>query len=466
MNAMYAFWHAMIVHLWQTTLILVIILILERMLKGAPSRVNHTLWSVGLAKIFLPFSIFGGMSELLFRAVMGGRAGAGESAGSTLQPVVAVLYPLNDTAAPEAGSALSYVAVAATAVWAAFVFFFIARIVIDVARARRHGGRPLGSADSDVSSRLAGQLAAAEIPSDRVLLSAELIMPTVTGLIRPRIVIPEHVAAKLQEEELRAILLHEETHRLRRDPLRTAVQRLGQALFFFYPLIYPVLRRLRSTAEFACDEKVVYSGVPGLAYSRALVRTLEFGLALPAFATAAVAESSLLRRRLKRLSTLTPRRYAMRLQYRILIVAAVLLVAAATLYPLPMKATPEGKKPTPEQKKDAAKEEVKEITAKVEVVTKVAPKYPEEARKMGATSRVYLRIKIVDTGEVITATVDSQTVKLAQGKVADKDMLKKLRALFEKSAIDAGKRWTFKVDSTGGKADTVDVTVPVEFKLQ
>ena len=149
----------------------------------------------------------------------------------------------------------------------------------------------------------------------------------------------------------------------------------------------------------------------------------------------------------------------MRLQYRILIAAAVLLVAAATLYPLPMKATPE-------QKKDAAKEEVKEITAKVEVVTKVAPKYPEEARKMGATSRVYLRIKIIDTGEVITARVDSQTVKLPEGKLADKDMLKKLHALFEKSAIDAGKQWTFKVDSTGGKADTVDVTVPVEFKLQ
>ena len=459
MNAMYAFWHAMIVHLWQTTLILAIILILERMLKGAPSRVNHTLWSVGLAKIFLPFSIFGGLSDLLYRAVTGGRAGVGGSAGSTLQPVVAVLYPLNDTAAPQAGSTLSYVAVAATAVWAAFVFFFIARIVIDVARSRRHGGKPLGSSDSDVSRRLAGLLAAAGIPSDRVLLSAELIMPTVTGLIRPRIVIPEHVAAKFQEEELRAILLHEETHRLRRDPFRTAVQRLGQALFFFYPLIYPVLRRLRSTAEFACDEKVVYSGVPGLAYSRALARTLEFGLALPAFATAAVAESSLLRRRLQRLSTLTPRRYAMRLQYRILIVAAVLLVAAATLYPLPMKATPG-------QKKDVATKEAKEVTVKLELATKVAPKYPDEARKMGATSRVYLRIKITDTGKVIAAAVDSQTVKLPEGKAADKDMLKKLQALFEKNAIDAGKQWKFKVDSPGGEPDTIDVSVPVEFKLQ
>ena len=149
----------------------------------------------------------------------------------------------------------------------------------------------------------------------------------------------------------------------------------------------------------------------------------------------------------------------MRLQYRILIVAAVLLVAAATLYPLPMKATPE-------QKKDAATKEAKAVTVKLELATKVAPKYPEEARKMGATSRVYLRIKITDTGKVIAAAVDSQTVKLPEGKVADKDMLKKLQALFEKNAIDAGKQWTFKVDSPGGEPDTIDVTVPVEFKLQ
>ena len=60
-----------------------------------------------------------------------------------LQPVVAVLYPLNDRGAPPAGSTLSYMIVAATAVWAAFALFFVARIVIDVARARRHGGSPL-----------------------------------------------------------------------------------------------------------------------------------------------------------------------------------------------------------------------------------------------------------------------------------------------------------------------------------
>ena len=56
MTALYGFWHGMIVHLWQTTIVLALILVIERMLRGAPSRVSHALWSVGLAKIFLPFS--------------------------------------------------------------------------------------------------------------------------------------------------------------------------------------------------------------------------------------------------------------------------------------------------------------------------------------------------------------------------------------------------------------------------
>ena len=163
-------------------------------------------------------------------------------------------------------------------------------------------------------------------------------MPTVTGLVRPRIVIPEYLARELQEEEFIAILLHRGDAPAAPRPAPCGGHRLGQALFFFYPLIYPVLRRLQSTAEFACDESVVHSGVPAHDYSRALARTLELGLASPAFATAAVAGSSLLRRRLKRLSTLDPRRYAMRLRYRILIVVAALVVAAATFYPLPMRA--------------------------------------------------------------------------------------------------------------------------------
>lgn len=484
MNTLYWFWHGMIVHLWQTTLVLALIFVIEQSLRGAPSRVRHTLWSVGLAKIFLPLSVFGGISSLLYSAAAGGRTGAGEAALPMLQPVVAVLYPLNDTGAPSIGSTLSYVVVAATAIWAAFTLYFVARIVIDAARARRHGGRPLGSFDSSVARRLERILASAGIPSESVLLSARFVMPTVIGLIRPRIVIPEYLAGELQEEELRAILLHEETHRRRRDPLRAAVHRLGQALFFFYPLIYPVLRELQATAEYACDESVVHSGVPARAYSRALARTLELGLASPAFATAAVAGSSLLRRRLKRLSTLNPGRYAMRLQYRILIVVAALVVAAATFYPAPMRAD-RAEKPDSNkviEQRTASGSYYSFDTAPV-LLKPPQPVYPEKARKLGGEATVLLEITVDEKGKVTKAQVidpdnpeifgqpanqkiDSTQLAEIRSQFGSKTVeAAELRPLFEKSAIDAAMKFSFKPAMLKGKAVPSNVAVPIRFRL-
>jgi len=149
----------------------------------------------------------------------------------------------------------------------------------------------------------------------------------------------------------------------------------------------------------------------------------------------------------------------MRLQYRVLIVLAALLVAAATFYPVPMQAGPD-------QKKDAAKKESaeKEITAKVEVTSRVTPVYPAELRKDGYSSDLLLKIKIDEKGLVIEAIADSIAVFSDRGALTDKER-KRVAAIFEKSAADAARQWTFKVESTGGKADTIEVMIPINFKL-
>ncbi|MDD4857263.1 MAG: M56 family metallopeptidase, partial [Candidatus Krumholzibacteria bacterium] len=246
MNMLYGFWHGMIVHLWQTTLILALLLVIERVLRGAPSRVSHTLWGIGLLKIFLPLSFFGGAADALYRAAGGGPQGVDRAGALALQPIVTVLYPIASGGTPVLGSALSYAIVAATAVWAAFFLYFIARLIIDAVRVRRQSGIPLAALEPALAGRLGGALDGAGIPRECVLVSGAFVMPTVGGLVRPRIVVPEDLVRDLPEEQLRAILLHEDAHRRRRDPLRTAAGRLGLAIFFFYPLIYPVLHRLKS----------------------------------------------------------------------------------------------------------------------------------------------------------------------------------------------------------------------------
>ncbi|MDD4857968.1 MAG: M56 family metallopeptidase, partial [Candidatus Krumholzibacteria bacterium] len=300
----------------------------------------------------------------------------------------------------------------------------------------------------------------------------------VDGLVRPRIVVPEDLIRELPEEQLCAILLHEDAHRRRRDPLRTAAGRLGLAIFFFYPLIYPVLHRLKSTAEYACDESVVHSGVTAGDYSRALARTLELGLAMPAFAAAAAAGGSLLRRRLRRLPTLNSRRYAMRLKYQLLLVAAALIVAAATFYPVPMRAgSAQGADSSAAVQRSDAAGIINAFDEAPVLVKKAAPVYPEEAKKLGVQAMVRLSLVIDENGRVTDATIVPADAEGTAGAAPetelegealsklDKPQLEELRASFEKSAREAAMKWEFKPASLKGKAVKTRVAVPVRFRL-
>ena len=78
-----------------------------------------------------------------------------------------------------------------------------------------------------------------------------------TGLLSPNVYITTGALRELGDEELEAVIAHEQMHRMRRDPLRIACARvLGEALFFL-----PVLRRLTARyctlAELAADEHAV-----------------------------------------------------------------------------------------------------------------------------------------------------------------------------------------------------------------
>ena len=74
------------------------------------------------------------------------------------------------------------------------------------------------------------------------------------GWVRPRVYVSQGAIEQLQADELRAVVVHEDHHARRRDPLRLLVIAvLGEALFFM-----PVMRRLRERyaqlAEIAADE--------------------------------------------------------------------------------------------------------------------------------------------------------------------------------------------------------------------
>lgn len=81
--------------------------------------------------------------------------------------------------------------------------------------------------------------------------------PSVDGVLRPRISLPQGIDKLLSEHELNAVLIHEVTHARRRDNLICLVHEVGLCALWFHPLVWLTGSRLSLYRELSCDESVV-----------------------------------------------------------------------------------------------------------------------------------------------------------------------------------------------------------------
>jgi Zn-dependent protease with chaperone function len=77
------------------------------------------------------------------------------------------------------------------------------------------------------------------------------------GYLRPNIYISSGALELLSEEELGAVLIHEEHHRAVRDPFRFAFAHVLSQALFFLPALRPLGHRYREIAEQRADEAAV-----------------------------------------------------------------------------------------------------------------------------------------------------------------------------------------------------------------
>lgn len=91
----------------------------------------------------------------------------------------------------------------------------------------------------------------------RIRLSTSIWSPLVTGIVRPIILLPEVVVQTLSPAELKAVLLHELQHVVRRDLWQELGLTVIQALYFFHPAVWLAVRQLRRLREQACDEATI-----------------------------------------------------------------------------------------------------------------------------------------------------------------------------------------------------------------
>jgi len=104
----------------------------------------------------------------------------------------------------------------------------------------------------------------------RFVKSATASMPMAWGVLRPSVLMPAD-ADTWPAHRLRVVLLHELAHVKRRDCLTHLVAQIVCAAYWFNPLAWMAVRRLRAERERACDDLVLAAGTPGPDYADELL---------------------------------------------------------------------------------------------------------------------------------------------------------------------------------------------------
>jgi TonB family protein len=498
-------WLGAVDHLWQTTLVLAVLLLLDRWLRRAPAALRADLWTLGLIKLALPAAAGGA-----FVSWLAGRFDGDVPAVGAL--VAGVLAPAPATASVGA-SVWAPVLLAITAVWAIGFVYAAIRLMDDLrrqSRFARHARPATDRALIEAADR-------AGIPRAAIVVAPGVSLPLVQGWWRPRILMPPHLARLLPPVELEALLRHEERHRRRRDPLRQLMGRMLVTVFWFFPPLRWLIARLNECSEYACDEAALAAGVDADVYLRALARAIRRGLdPAPPVAAAASGGPQLLRRRLARLRE--KERLTMK-HGRLVLTAAALLVSAAFFLPLdlvadevppppPPRAEPapdpvpepapapekepapvaapepvappakvkaermvDGDTPPPPPKKKVSKKEIEaekqivdkkkqlqarkeageDLVVAPELVKFVEPQYPEAAKREGIEGVVELIFLVDEKGKPMK-------VKVARGIEGRRE--------FADAAIKALKQCEFKPGTINGKPARVKTTLKMKFEVE
>jgi beta-lactamase regulating signal transducer with metallopeptidase domain len=477
-------WMALGAHLWQSGIVLLMILTAVALMRRAPAAFLNALLSIGLFKLLVPTPL---LRPLLSGAVdalvgVGGGLGGTRLASPVIDGVIAVFGP-GPAALASGGSLDGSVPLALTAVWGLGVSVLAAAGIVRAVRgSATEAAVRSDDAPPDVFHALRRASGGAGVSLRNVRVEDSRIAPHVAGLLRPRIVLPALLARTLPADELGAILLHEEAHRRRREPLRCLLARIVGVALFFYPLVWPLQRLLRETGEMACDEAAVASGARPEAYARALSSLVNLMLgAAPSGVAFDRTRSSTLFRRLERLNE--PRRCRMLVRHRVMVAVVVILVALTSVLSmtsLARDATTDIKAPAPPAKPSAPppSEAPRPPDAGAFHISKmVPPEYPEVAREKNLEAVVLLEIRIdpqmkiksVEPKAVVVGPPPLGKIRLNDsGKVVEPVEAEGMDAYhdaFIEAAVQAALQWEIEGTPEEGSGEEVALIAPVQFKL-
>jgi beta-lactamase regulating signal transducer with metallopeptidase domain len=282
-------WPRLVHHLWEGTLLALVVFLAALALRRAPARARHRLWLLLAVKLAVPSFLLAGALAWLPRTGTVDREAvpAVETVGRWMTVARAP-----DLVVPRPSSGgHSEILCIASLIWAGGFLWMAGGLV------RRHvalqrllaAARPLtGGPAHEAVARLARSR---PTPMVRLLASPEPEHLGSAGILHPTVVVPDALTHVLEPAELDTILEHELAHIRRRDPLVDALQRALACVLWFFPVAWLLGRRLAVERERACDEEVLWSGGSPQVYLLALAKACRatLGAPVPGMVTATAA---------------------------------------------------------------------------------------------------------------------------------------------------------------------------------
>lgn len=378
-------------------------------------------------------------------------------------------------------------------VWGLGFTLCLARLSLGLAAARRLrsiGTMPASAEETHLFLALCERIGIER--SVKLLRSAAVQVPAVVGWIRPVVLIPIGALAGLSQVQVEAIFAHELAHIRRHDYLVGILQSITESLLFYHPAVWWISHHIRKERELCCDDLAVsWTGDPVL-YARALyqlaarrstspaitlsanggsltmrirrllnqnnppavqpfaalsVLALAFVVAGVCFSSAQAQHSPTAVDRLNMIHAITGVRSAIDTASTTksnLLVAKVDQPAQLALPTADLSALAVGEQQEQEKKKPIR------VSAGVmagQIITKVNPTYPEDARKARIQGTVVLHAVIGKTGDVMNLQAVSGPAELRN------------------SAIEAVQQWKYKPYLLNGQPMEVDTTISVNYSI-
>ena len=215
------------------------------------------------------------------------------------------------------------------------------------------------------------------IPPPHVHLGSTGAMPMVWGVLRGHLLLPDE-AATCDGFPLRAVLLHELAHLRRRDSLTMVIGQLARAIYWFNPLAWLAIHRMRIERERACDDDVLRCGVKPSDYAASLLEIATSLRPRPATATAlAMADATRIEHRIRTILDVDQNRRPMSTESAVVAVIIAMLITVSLSM---VRAADEKPKSESELPKT-----VKSETAPVTQTTATIPQQQTAATNAGLT---------------------------------------------------------------------------------